>query len=327
MTLPAPGNSISANQINVEATRSGTANAPLSGTSATPQAGSLVKIYENSGVNQVAPHKYSEFYSKSYEGDNIDCGGVFSYYGGNGGGYYTANINLGSSTGAVVIYFSPEGVLDGTGFLYNSTLYNTLTFDGTPGALLAATNTLNFVGINNTSGCGNSNLQSNSPYTLDNYVWNGSAFVQASGTTDVVTTSTNLQGSSGFVFTLVVPKTSTSINTGQLQIASPCTYTDFYVKLLCPATLPSFTSSTVQTNEFRACQQSLNQTYYFARNGSLVNGAIVVDTNSEPEEDNFVFSDDTGSTPLANGFYKLGSNDVIKVQNGVIIIFYEDVCF
>ena len=31
MTLPAPGNSISANQINVEATRSGTANAPLSG--------------------------------------------------------------------------------------------------------------------------------------------------------------------------------------------------------------------------------------------------------------------------------------------------------
>jgi len=64
MTLPAPGNSISANQINVEATRSGTANAPLSGTSATPQAGSLVKIYENSGVNQVAPHKYSEFYSK-----------------------------------------------------------------------------------------------------------------------------------------------------------------------------------------------------------------------------------------------------------------------
>ena len=66
MTLPAPGNSISANQINVEATRSGTANAPLSGTSSTPQAGSLVKIYENSGVNQTAPHAYSEFYSKTF---------------------------------------------------------------------------------------------------------------------------------------------------------------------------------------------------------------------------------------------------------------------
>ena len=66
MTLPAPGNSISANQINVEAERSGTSNAPLSGSSSTPQAGSLVKIYEDSGVNQVAPHKYSEFYSKTF---------------------------------------------------------------------------------------------------------------------------------------------------------------------------------------------------------------------------------------------------------------------
>tara|TARA_R110000822_G_C15193762_1_gene481652 strand:+ start:154 stop:903 length:750 start_codon:yes stop_codon:yes gene_type:complete len=68
MTLPAPGNSISANQINVEAERSGTSNAPLSGSSSTPQAGSLVKIYSspNSDVNQVAPHKYSEFYSKTF---------------------------------------------------------------------------------------------------------------------------------------------------------------------------------------------------------------------------------------------------------------------
>ena len=66
MALPGPGNSISANQINVEANRSGTANAPLSGTSSTPQAGSLVKIYENSGVNQTAPHAYSEFYSKTF---------------------------------------------------------------------------------------------------------------------------------------------------------------------------------------------------------------------------------------------------------------------
>jgi len=66
MTLPAPGNSISANQINVEATRSGTANAPLSGTSSTPQNGSLIKIYEDSGVNQVAPHKFSEFYGRSF---------------------------------------------------------------------------------------------------------------------------------------------------------------------------------------------------------------------------------------------------------------------
>lgn len=68
MTLPAPGNPISANMINVEATRSGTTNAPMSGTSATPQTGSLVKLYAppDSDVDQTAPHAYSEFYSKSW---------------------------------------------------------------------------------------------------------------------------------------------------------------------------------------------------------------------------------------------------------------------
>ena len=68
MALPAPGNPISANMINVEGQRSGTANAPLSGSSSTPQAGSLVKLYAppNSTVDQNAPHAYSEFYSKSW---------------------------------------------------------------------------------------------------------------------------------------------------------------------------------------------------------------------------------------------------------------------
>lgn len=324
MTLPAPGNSISANQINVEATRSGTANAPLSGTSSTPQAGSLIKIYEDSGVNQVAPHKYSEFFSKTYAGGNIDCGGNIDADGDDG--YYTANVNLGSSTGAVVIYFTPFSVPDGIGFLYNSVLYNTLTFDGAPNVLTAATNTLNFVGDNFTTGCENSDLQSGSPFTLDNYLWNGSDFARSSGTTSVVTTSTNLQGSGNFVFTLVVPKTSTSVNNGQLQVAGPCSYTLWKVKLLCPASLPPFTSSTVQTNSFRACNQSLNQTYYFARNGSLSGGNIIVDTNNLPEEDNFVFSDSTGSTALANGYYRLGSNGTMQVQGGIVISTDSSTC-
>ena len=46
MGLPTSG-TISANMINDEVPgRSATANAPLSGTSSTPQAGSLVKLYQ-----------------------------------------------------------------------------------------------------------------------------------------------------------------------------------------------------------------------------------------------------------------------------------------
>lgn len=67
MSLPSSGE-IKASQINTEAGRSSDAEAPLSGSSSTPQAGSLVKIYEGSGVNQSAPHSYSEFHGVSFVG-------------------------------------------------------------------------------------------------------------------------------------------------------------------------------------------------------------------------------------------------------------------
>ena len=69
MALPAPGNPLSANMINVEGNRSGTALAPLGGQTGTAAAGSLVKLFENaspSGVNQNSPYNYSDFYGKSF---------------------------------------------------------------------------------------------------------------------------------------------------------------------------------------------------------------------------------------------------------------------
>jgi len=65
MTLPSSG-PLGASDINSEAGRSSSANAPLSGSSSTPQNGSLVKLYQFSNVNQNAPHSYSEFYGKTY---------------------------------------------------------------------------------------------------------------------------------------------------------------------------------------------------------------------------------------------------------------------
>ena len=69
MALPAPGNPISANMINVEGNRSGTTQAPLGVQTGTAGAGSLVKLFENaspSAVDQNSPYNYSDFYGKSF---------------------------------------------------------------------------------------------------------------------------------------------------------------------------------------------------------------------------------------------------------------------
>jgi len=90
MALPSSGQ-IKASQINTEAGRSSSAEAPLSGSSSTPQAGSLVKIYEGAGVNQAAPHSYSEFYGKSYQ-IGLELRDVYTFDSEPIGYYYSASI-------------------------------------------------------------------------------------------------------------------------------------------------------------------------------------------------------------------------------------------
>ena len=125
MALPAPGNPISASMINTEADRSSSFTAPLSGNSSTPQVGSLVKIYSppDSSVDQNAPHKFSEFYSKSWNGRNsiqfkqyyYNSSNSFpsatqacvssAWYGGNGTTvYYTGILGVGT-----IFYTTPFG--------------------------------------------------------------------------------------------------------------------------------------------------------------------------------------------------------------------------
>jgi len=128
MALPAPGNPISANMINVEASRTGTTNAPLSGTSSTPQAGSLVKLYAppNSDVNQSAPHAYSEFYSKSWSSRTV---------------YYYQKYYYGTTTPFASVYdacASSAWASSSTfNFYYSGTLGNgTVCFDAATGTTL-----------------------------------------------------------------------------------------------------------------------------------------------------------------------------------------------
>ena len=57
---------LKASLINVEGGRASGANAPLGGATGTAAAGSLIKLFEGSGVNQNSPYAYSDFDGKSY---------------------------------------------------------------------------------------------------------------------------------------------------------------------------------------------------------------------------------------------------------------------
>ena len=317
MALPI-GGTISASMINTESATVSTNNAPLSGNSSTPQAGSLVKRYDDATptpVNQVAPHAYSEFYGKSFTSPDIPCGTSGTLSAGSGNGYFEATIESNNSIGAILVYFYPQGVPDGVAYEFDGTTYNDLT-SNTYGYAAGTGNNLNIVGDDDISSCNASTLVANSPYTLNTSVWNGSSFGLNGGTTTVVTTNVNLNGTSaGIFYTLVIPKPNSTPTTGTLKVVGPCSGTGWNVKVLCPATLPSFTTNSVNSTFQGSCCATQNQTYYFARNCS---GSFVIDTNTLPQVGNFVFSNSTGATALSNGYYRITSNTAIYVQNGVV---------
>ena len=291
MALPASG-IIKASDINLEAARATSANAPLGVQTGTAGAGSLVKLYDTatpSPVDQNSPYAYSDFYGKSYTPPVIACGTLLNQ--GGGQGYFEGELDFSITIGAIVVYFYVSGVPDGVSFLYNSVTYNTLTSNA-EGRKTAASGTNNIVGSGSSST--EAALIAGSPYTLTKSVWNGTSF-GATGNTEsgLIAAATNINlGAAGLSYTLVIPKTAASPSNGVLKIlGNPIGTTVWIVSAPCPITLPSFTTNSVNSTFQGACCAAQNQTYYFARNASLSGNSFVIDTNTLPQVNNFVFSD------------------------------------
>ena len=323
MGLPASG-IIKASDINIEAARVGTTNAPLGIQTGTAGEGSLVKLYDDatpSPVDQNSPYAYSDFYGKSYTPPVISCGTSTAAIGqGSGTGYFEAQLDFSTTTGAIVVYFYVSSVPDGVSFLYNSVTYNTLTSNA-EGRITAASGTNNIVGATGSEAA----LIAGSPWDdITKSVWNGTSF-GATGNTEsgLIAAATNINlGASGLTYTLVIPKTAASPSDGVLKIfGNPVSTTAWRVNAPCPITLPSFTTNSVNATFQGACCATQNQTYYYVKNASLgTSSTFTIDANTSnlPEVNYFVFSDSTGATALANGYYKITSNTAIYVQNGVV---------
>ena len=241
----------------------------------------------------------------------VPCGGTISASGNQG--IYYLDIDLGSNTGAVIITFDPFGIPDGILGVYNSIVYNGLSSpvwgwrQGTAG--LAT-----YIGSTGQD-CG---IVAGSPYTLNEFDYDGSSFV-ALGTQTTVTVlagQMQLTGSGPGNSIMVIPKTAASPSVLNLSFIGPCSGTAFTISVACPAALPSFASSTVTANSTLACAAAISPTYYVAyvTGGSGVLGLY-----------DLVFSDANGQSKLGAGYYKTtaaGANNWYRVDsNGAIIQF------
>ena len=241
----------------------------------------------------------------------VPCGSTISASGAQG--VYYISTDLGSATGAVVIRFNPQFVPDGILAVYDGETYNGVS-SPTFGWLQGTAGLPTYVG----QASGDCGIVAGSPYTLNQFEYNGTTFA-ALGTTTSVSV---LSGQLDFTVSppgntvMVIPKTAAFPGILDLTLIGPCTSTVFNISVACPAALPSFASSTVRTTSLLACDATVNQTYYVAyvTGGTGVLGLY-----------DLVFSDVNGESKLAAGYYKTtaaASKEWFQVDaNGVIIAF------
>lgn len=262
----------------------------------------------------------------------VPCGaGISASFSGNG--HFNADVDLANSTGAAVIYaYLTTSIPDGIIANYNSVNYNRLTCNNNHnGVTLTEQNgtTVDYAGLNNQGTnlptyCGNNTQNPVGTFnnvTDYNYV-NPSGY-QTAGTTrnfTVVNTQVGTTGNGSPVFTMVIPKTVTTVTNCNVQIFAPLGGTAFQWEIRCPAALPSFQGSALQANNDCAADSA---TYYFVRNATGTTAPFTVDTNTSPEIGNFVFTDPNGATYINDTntikYIITGGTSAIGIRNGVVV--------
>ena len=242
---------------------------------------------------------------------SVPCGEAISLSGVEG--VYYLNVDLGATTGAVIVEFDPQSVPDGIIALFDSVTYNGLS-SPTDGWLQGTAGLPTYVGDTDWD-CG---IVAGSPYTLDEFQYNGTVFAPL-GTTENVSVAAGqmqLTASAPGNCIMVIPKTTASPSILNITLIGPCSGTVFNVSVACPDALNSFSSSTVNASSVLVCADGITELYYVAHvSGS--GGTLGLH--------DLVFSDNNGEFKLAAGYYltnDAGVNNWYQVDaNGVIIAF------
>jgi hypothetical protein len=240
----------------------------------------------------------------------IPCGGTISPPGG-ATGLYQLEFSAGTDendTGAISIYFNPQGIPDGIRVFYDGVFYNRVSSpnDGNIQSTSGVADAFTILG-NPTSTCVPATPDTSNYDFFDGF--DESGWIPGSPTPQSVTINTgdDVRGGASQDNLLVVPKPNRLPGLVTIQVLGPCSGTGWNIDVECPQPLPSFQGRAIGSSI--TCQ-STNTTYYFGR----FQGA----TNTYPELNNPVFSDINGVSRVSDQNYIMDNNQVITVTNGVV---------
>jgi len=228
-----------------------------------------------------------------------------------GPGFYTLEVNLGTSTGAVIITYTPRDTPHGILTTYQGNTYNELSspVDGyhTAASPVRAT----YLG-NSTDVC-STGLVSGSPYAgVPDYNWYDTSYYATGLQTNVFVApndaSFTTAGAPGDCV-MVVPKVAnvTSNMLIQMPVPTACS-TVASISVACPVKLTSFPAGKINT----ICSDAFDRVFYNAP----VNG-----TPGNPALYDWVFEDPDGVTTLPDGDYlfDIGANgSICTMADGII---------
>lgn len=240
-------------------------------------------------------------------------------------GVYQINLNVGSTeTGAILIMLNPASVPDGIRVTYDGVVYNKIS---SPNYGARQSSNPGHYTIIGTSGYEASCLfiPSGETITQTVYLFNPN-LPPPDQFEDTGTTQTNviegppdpdffIESSTFGNCIMVIPKTNITPSALLIEIIGPCGGTSWSFSASCPVALPSFSSSNVYPDADISCINVLSNTYYFAKVHAAADTFVGLY--------DFVFTDENGEFPLADGFYLIDNvavpKKVIEVENGVVV--------
>ena len=233
-------------------------------------------------------------------------------------GYFTIDADTGttiSDVGAVLIYFQSSNVPDGIRVQKGSTYYNEMTAASGTTVYYAASanpNGFTYTGTTGSTGTCDPNFGvSTINVTSPNYDYVGGVMIPTGGNTTLQIQSTDvvLDAYTGF-YMMVVPKTIAFDNVLDIEIHSPCTSSQWNIKVKCPVLLTGVPTTTISD----CAETSFPLTYY--------NAPIDEVSFGEPTVGDFIFTDAYGENKVAAGNYTINppSNKQLMTvdANGVI---------